>query len=217
MSGLIPFDFDGKKVSVITEDDGSLWFIASEVASILSYSDSYEMTKKLDDDEKANRRIAGLGRRGVTTISEAGLYAAILSSQKAEAKPFKRWVTHEVLPSIRKTGSYQIDEGTRARLRHETVGIHKAMNGVLVARREKDGKGCAAHHFMNEAKLINHVLLGKFKGVDRDALSLEQLGLLAKLEMHNTILIAEGTPYASRKVNLEQLAKSLLENAPQLT
>lgn len=114
MSDLIPFEFDGKKVSVVTGEDGSPWFIAMEVAGILGYSDTEAMTRRLDDDEKQNLRIVGFGPRGVTIISEAGLYASILTSQKAEAKPFKRWVTHEVLPSIRNKGSYAVKVPTAA-------------------------------------------------------------------------------------------------------
>jgi hypothetical protein len=97
----------------------------------------------------------------------------------------------------------------RARLRHATAGIHKAMNEMLVRRRTRDGKECAKHHFMNEAKLINHVLLGAFKGVDRDSLNLVQLDMLAKLEAQNMMLLAEGVSYADRKKQLEQFALDL--------
>jgi anti-repressor protein len=106
--GPTPFDFEGKRVTVIADDSGSPWFVAMEVAGILGYSDAEAMTRRLDEDEKQNLRIVGFGPRGVTAISEAGLYASIVASQKAEAKPFKRWVTHEVLPAIRKTGSYSL-------------------------------------------------------------------------------------------------------------
>lgn len=106
MTSLIPFDFNGKKVSVVTDDSGAPWFVAMEVAGILGYSDAEAMTRRLDEDEKQNLRIVGFGPRGVTVVSEAGLYASILASQKEEAKRFKRWVMHDVLPSIRQTGSY---------------------------------------------------------------------------------------------------------------
>lgn len=103
---IIPFNYNGHNLSTITDEQGEVWFIAKEVAEILDYSDSHEMTTRLDADEKQNRQIAGFGNRGVTTINESGLYSAILGSTKPEAKPFKKWVTSEVLPSIRKTGSY---------------------------------------------------------------------------------------------------------------
>jgi len=105
MNNIIPFDFEGSSIRLV-DLEGSPWFIAMEVASILDYSDAFEMTKRLDEDEKQNLQIAGFGPRGVTVISESGLYSAILSSRKPEATRFKKWVTAEVLPSIRKTGSY---------------------------------------------------------------------------------------------------------------
>lgn len=105
---LIQRSFNGHSIQVILDENGEPWFIAMEVAEILGYSDAYEMTKKLDDDEKQNRQIAGFGPRGISTINEPGLFSAILTSGKPEAKPFKRWVTHDVLPSIRRTGSYSM-------------------------------------------------------------------------------------------------------------
>lgn len=106
MTQLVPYTFDGHQMTVVTADDGEPWFVAKEIAEILDYTDTEAMTRRLDDDEKQNRQIVGFGPRGVTLINESGLYSAILGSQKAEAKPFKKWVTAEVLPSIRKTGSY---------------------------------------------------------------------------------------------------------------
>lgn len=103
---ITPFNYNGHQLSTITDEHGEVWFIAKEVAEILDYSDAHEMTTRLDPDEKQNRQIAGFGNRGVTTISESGLYSAILGSTKQEAKPFKKWVTSEVLPSIRRTGGY---------------------------------------------------------------------------------------------------------------
>jgi len=105
MSNVIPFDFKSRQVRVV-EQNGEPWFIAKDLAEVLGYSDAHKMTSKLDDDEVQNRQIGGFGNRGVNLINEAGLYSVILTSQKAEAKAFKRWVTHEVLPSIRKTGQY---------------------------------------------------------------------------------------------------------------
>ena len=58
---LIPYDFNSKQVQVLVDENGEPWFIAMEIAEILGYSDAYEMTKRLDDDEKQNRQIAGFG------------------------------------------------------------------------------------------------------------------------------------------------------------
>lgn len=104
---IIPFDFESHAVrAVIADDRGEPWFIAKEVAAALGYSDAEAMTRRLDDDEKQNLQIVGFGPRGVTVINESGLYSSILGSNKPEAKRFKRWVTAEVLPSIRTSGAY---------------------------------------------------------------------------------------------------------------
>lgn len=108
MNLLIPFNFNDQSVRVITSEDGEPLFVAKDVAEILEYSDTFEMTKKLDDDEIQNLQIAGFGNRGANIINESGLWSSVLRSIKPQAKAFKKWVTSEVLPSIRKTGSYSL-------------------------------------------------------------------------------------------------------------
>lgn len=97
----------------IVECDGEPWFVAQDVAKILEYSDTEHMTRRLNKDEldKIKAPVTGdltkrFGNNDITIISEPGLYAAILGSKKREARNFQRWVTHEVIPSIRKTGAY---------------------------------------------------------------------------------------------------------------
>ncbi len=102
---LVPFDFEDNVVRTFVENN-EVFFVAKDIANILGYSDAEAMTRKLDEDEVQNRQIVGFGNRGVSCITESGLYSCIITSQKPEAKPFRRWVTHEVLPTIRKTGSY---------------------------------------------------------------------------------------------------------------
>lgn len=82
------------------------YFVAMDIAKALGYVDAYSMTRRLDDDEVQNHQISGFGNRGINLINESGLYNAILGSDKSEAKQFKKWVTSEVLPSIRKNGMY---------------------------------------------------------------------------------------------------------------
>lgn len=93
---------------VITDEHGELWFVATDVAAALEYGHAPHMTRTLDDDEKGVRIVDTLGgEQEVSVISESGLYSAILRSRKPEAKRFKKWVTSEVLPTIRKTGRYE--------------------------------------------------------------------------------------------------------------
>jgi prophage antirepressor-like protein len=88
--------------------DGEPWFVAKDVCDALCYSNSRDAISKLDDDERELVRVDTLGgSQNMTIINESGLYSLILRSNKPEAKVFKRWVTKEVLPSIRKTGGYQ--------------------------------------------------------------------------------------------------------------
>lgn len=91
--------------------DGEPWWVLADVCRVLGLKNPTHIANRLDDDEKRQLRFnptsdVGLGHNGATIINESGLYSAILRSDKPEAKPFKRWVTHEVLPSIRRTGEY---------------------------------------------------------------------------------------------------------------
>ena len=91
----------------IVEHDGDTWFVAKDVAAILGYTHTADMTRRLDEDEKGETKMHTLGgTQSFSTINESGLYHAAFGSSKGEAKDFRRWVTYEVLPSIRKTGSY---------------------------------------------------------------------------------------------------------------
>ena len=90
------------------EIDGEPWLVGKDVAAALGYSDTDQaLRKRVDDEDKLTRQIDGSGQnRSMTIINESGLYSLILSSKLPGAKKFKRWVTSEVLPSIRKTGGY---------------------------------------------------------------------------------------------------------------
>lgn len=91
------------------EIENEPWFVAVDVCTNIGLSNTTESVKALDEDEKGTLRISEGGPE-VNIITEAGLYSLVIRSNKPEAKLFKRWVTHEVLPSIRKTGSYSIQK-----------------------------------------------------------------------------------------------------------
>lgn len=85
--------------------EGEPWFVAADVCRALGIGNSRDATARLDDDEKGVVSTDTLGgKQELTIVNEPGLYALVLSSRKPEAKAFKRWITHEVIPSIRKTG-----------------------------------------------------------------------------------------------------------------
>lgn len=90
--------------------DGEPWFVAKDVCDALELSNVTVALQRLDDDERAK---FNLGRQGDTNVvNEAGLYMLILGSKKKEAHAFKRWVTHEVLPALRRDGAYVASDGT---------------------------------------------------------------------------------------------------------
>ncbi|PHV11506.1 BRO-N domain-containing protein [Chitinimonas sp. BJB300] len=105
MNQLVAFNFDTQGLRVVVGNDGAPWFIAADVLAALTLD--RKALERLDGDEKGVNSIHTLGgEQEMTTVSESGLYALVLGSRKPEAKRFKRWVTSEVLPSIRKTGAY---------------------------------------------------------------------------------------------------------------
>lgn len=100
------YSFRESKVRVVIQDNEP-WFVAKDVCEVLGLNDTAKAVLRLDDDEKGTNSIPTPGGvQKLTTINEFGLYSMILTSRRPEAKDFKRWVTHEVIPSIRKTGSY---------------------------------------------------------------------------------------------------------------
>ncbi len=103
---LVPFNYDGIEVRVVTVE-GEPWLVASDIARSLEYRDANALTRGLDADEKGTQivRTPG-GEQAVTVISESGFYSAALRSRSERAADFRRWVTREVLPSIRKHGGY---------------------------------------------------------------------------------------------------------------
>lgn len=107
MSEIVPFVFYDTCVRVHTDETGALWFVAKDVCDILELGNHRSSLALLDEDEKGVHSMdTPGGKQELTIISEPGLYSLILRSRKPEAKAFKRWVTHEVIPSIRKTGTY---------------------------------------------------------------------------------------------------------------
>lgn len=111
--------------------EGEPWFVAADVCRALGIGNSSDAVKRLDDDEHALVSIEGLSRGNdkANIVNEPGLYGLVLASRKPEAKAFKRWITHEVIPSIRKTGGYIAGQ--------ETMDDDQLLaNALLVAQRK---------------------------------------------------------------------------------
>lgn len=127
------FCYEGHDVRVITAS-GDLWWVAKDVCEILGIQNTPQAITRLDEDDICQTDIIDtLGRKQKTYIvSEAGLYSLILRSDKPEAKAFKRWVTHEVIPSIRKTGSYSLQQQPQ-----DEFAVMRGMIDALEAHRKK--------------------------------------------------------------------------------
>ena len=96
-------------VRVFADENGEPWFVAADVARVLGYDHTPHATRLLDEEERDVHKVDTLGgTQEMTMVNESGLYHLVLLSKKPEAKKFRKWVTEEVLPSIRKTGSYSI-------------------------------------------------------------------------------------------------------------
>lgn len=106
MNELKIFDYEGEKIRTVIKD-GEPWWVLKDVCMVLNIGNARDVFNRLDDDEKGVDQIDTLGgKQNMQIVNESGLYNVILRSDKPQAKPFRKWVTSEVLPSIRKTGQY---------------------------------------------------------------------------------------------------------------
>lgn len=106
-TSIIPFQFNDNEVRV-ADVDGEPWFVASDIAKVLEYRMASDMTRRLDESDKGSAKVRTPGgHQSMSVINESGLYDAVFRSNADGAKPFRRWVTSEVLPAIRRTGQYQ--------------------------------------------------------------------------------------------------------------
>lgn len=110
MNALLAYQFEENPVRVVMIA-GEPWFVANDLAKALGYREARDMTRNLDDDEKGLHIVQTLGgMQEVSVVSESGMYAAIFKSRREEAQRFRKWVTSEVLPELRRTGKYQMHE-----------------------------------------------------------------------------------------------------------
>lgn len=114
MNELQIFNYNDREIRTV-EKNGDLWWVLKDVCDVLELSNPTMIAGRLDEDEKdifktKSDLALDIPNRGVSIINESGLYNVILRSDKPEAKKFKRWVTHEVLPSIRKHGAYMNEQ-----------------------------------------------------------------------------------------------------------
>lgn len=156
--------------------EGQPWFVAKDISNILGYSETNRMTSRLDEDESISTKLEGMNMNS-TLINESGLYNAVLGSNKLQAKQFKKWVTSEVLPTIRKHGAYMTDHTIEKALMDPDFLIKLATN----LKEEK----------FKRLEAENKIELNKPKVVFADAVSVSHtsilVGDLAKILKQNGI------------------------------
>lgn len=161
MNELELFNFEGSEVRTLTVD-GNPYFVGKDVAEILGYKNTKDaLLKHVDDDDKLGSQIATSGqRRLMTVINESGLYSLILSSKLPDAKKFKRWVTSEVLPAIRKHGGYLTD----AKMKEALLNPDTIITLATQLKREKEARLMAeqrANELSTKADYCDVILANK--------------------------------------------------------
>lgn len=108
-ANVIPFQYNSQDVRVIIDALGAPWWVAKDVCDVLNISEYRHAVEKLDDDERGVEKVHTLGGpQEMIVINQSGLFTLVLRSNKPEARPFRKWITSEVLPAIMQTGEYSL-------------------------------------------------------------------------------------------------------------
>lgn len=218
--------FDGHELRII-DKDGEVWFVGKEVAEVLSYKEPHKaVTRHVDEDDGMKYPITdNLGRTQETIcINESGLYSLVLKSKMPDAKKFKRWVTSEVLPSIRKHGAYMTNETIEQALLNPDTLIKLATN-----LKEEQEKRMVAEKQVSELKpkalfadavetSENSVLVGELSKILRqNGVNIGQNRLFEWLRENGFLIKKEGELYnlptqRSMDMNLFEVKKRTISN-----
>lgn len=138
LNALTSYQFEENPVRIVMVA-GDPWFVANDLAAALGYRMASDMARNLDEDERGTHIVRTLGgEQEMTIISESGMYACVLKSRREEAKRFRKWVTAEVLPALRKTGRYEmhdLDPAPAQALDMDPVRLQAGANVVRLAMR----------------------------------------------------------------------------------
>jgi prophage antirepressor-like protein len=182
---IIPFGYGDNLVRVIEDKNGEPLWVAKDICNILGYQKTQDMTKWLDEDETLNLKEILKGeqkaplqklnmRYDTALINESGLYSAIFRSNKPEAKKFKKWVTSEVLPTIRKTGSYGVkNQGVSEHILNQMIEANKEIHLTIMGMIKNQEHTLKA--IMNMSENIN-TIKSRINDFDR---KIENIGSVA--------------------------------------
>lgn len=196
------FFYEGNEVRTVLRD-GEPWWVLKDVCDILELSNSRMVADRLDDDEKGVS-IADTpgGKQELTVVSESGLYSVILLSRKPEAKKFKRWVTHEVLPTIRKHGAY-VTPAKLEEIMNDPDAWIKVLTALKEERAEKELLALEAEQ--NKPKVVfadavsvsdGAILIGELaKILKGNGVNIGQNRLFERLRQDGYLIKRQGTDY----------------------
>ena len=186
-------EFGSVRTLVINNDP---WFIGKDVAETLGYTDTNQAIRKhVDDEDKLSRRFDGSGQgREMVIINESGLYSLVLSSKLPSAKKFKRWVTSEVLPALRKTGQYQVKELSGQELMAKALIEAQS----VLAAKDKQIEAMKPKVVFADAVATSHtsILVGELaKILKQNGIDMGQKRLFAWLREKGYLIKRQGTDY----------------------
>lgn len=189
------FNFENHEVRSLLVDDEP-WFVGKDVAKILGYKDTSDALKKhVDEEDKLTRRFADSGQnREMYIINESGLYSLVLSSKLPSAKKFKRWVTSEVLPALRKTGQYQVKELSGSELMAKALIEAQS----VLAAKDKQIEEMKPKVVFADAVATSHtsILVGELaKILKQNGIDMGQKRLFAWLREKGYLIKRQGTDY----------------------
>lgn len=138
MNGIQSFSFEGAQVRTVLVD-GDPWWVANDVCAVIGIVNVGNALARLDEDEKGSIRLTDgtPGNPNRAIVNEPGLYSLLLRSDKPQARAFKRWITHEVIPAIRRTGRYEVSALGDELAEIEAANARSA-RAVAIARAERD-------------------------------------------------------------------------------
>lgn len=202
MNELQVFSYEGKEVRTI-QRNGETWWVLKDVCEVLEIGNSRMVAERLDVDEKGVSIIDTLGgKQELTVISESGLYNVILLSRKPEAKHFKRWVTHEVLPQIRRHGAY-ITTSKLEEIMNDPDSWIKLLTALKEERQEKERLKLQATE--NKPKVVfadavsvseGTILIGELaKILKGNGIDIGQNRLFERLRQDGFLIKRKGTDY----------------------
>lgn len=172
------------------------WFVGKDVAEVLGYANASKALKDhVEDEDKLNNdSLSSLGQRGGWLINESGLYSLILSSKLPSAKKFKRWVTSEVLPALRKTGQYQVKELSGSELMAKALIEAQS----VLAAKDKQIEEMKPKALFADAVATSHtsILVGELaKILKQNGIEMGQKRLFAWLREKGYLIKRQGTDY----------------------